>query len=116
VRIFGREPSVIIGFIGTVLTALAGLHIGFLNAGQATAIVAALTAVFIALTTRPLAPGLYTAAITVVVALFTEYGLNISESWVTAITSITLGVFAFFGIRPQVTPRVDPQPTPTVVI
>lgn len=115
-RIFGREPALIIGTIGTVLTALAGLKLDFLNAGQATAIVAFLTACLIAATTKPFAPALATGVLTAFVALLLEYGTHVPENIVATVTSILLAGFTFFGIRPQVTPSSDPRPEPTVVI
>lgn len=110
---FTREPAVYVGFIGAVLTALVGLNLPGLNAGQSTAIVAVLTAIVLAVTTRPIGPAVFTGLITAGVALFTEYGVNVPESWVTAITSITLALFAFLA-RAQVTPAADPRPDAVV--
>lgn len=114
-KIFGREPAIIIGFIGSVLAALAGLNLPGLNAGQSSGIVALLTALIIGITTRPVGPAVFTGAFTAFVALLAEYGTNIPDQWVAAITSITLAVFTFIG-RGQITPKSDPQPAPTVVI
>ena len=109
-KIFGREPSLWLGLIGAVVTWVAGLGFDFLNTGQAVALVAAITGVTIAATTRPVAPGLYVAAVGAIAALFAEYGLNWSEAAVTGLGGIILAGFALFGIRPQVTPAKDPQP------
>lgn len=115
-KIFGREPTVWLALIGTVLTAVAGLNVTFMSPGAAAAIVAALTAVTTALFTRPVAPSLYTAAIVAVVAVGTTYGFDVADNVQTGLIAVTLAVFSFFGIRPQVTPRSDPQPVPTVVL
>lgn len=108
--IFGREPSVLIGFIGSVLTTLAAMNLDFLSAGQAAALTAAISAVLIAVFTRPVAPALFTAAFVAVVALFAEYGLDLSPAVVGGVTSAILAGFALAGIRPQVSPTGDARP------
>ena len=110
-KIFGREPTLIIGLIGAVLTWLAGLNLGWINAGQASAIVAALTGILIAVTTRPIAPGLFVAAFGAVASLVAEYGTHWSDQTVASIGGIILAAFALLGVRPQVTPVADPAPT-----
>jgi hypothetical protein len=111
IKIFGREPALWIALIGAVLTWAAGLGIDFLSTGQAVAITGALTGVIIAVTTRPIAPGLFVAAVAAVSAMFAEYGLHWSEAAVTGLGGIILAGFALFGIRPQVTPAYDRAPT-----
>src|SRR4051812_10657461 len=101
---FSREPSVWLGVIGSILTAGAALGFDFLNAGQAAAIVSFLTAVALAVVTRPIAPALFTAAFSALAAIFAEYGLHWSDAQVGAITAVILGGFALFGVRPQVSP------------
>jgi hypothetical protein len=110
-KIFGREPALWLALIGALVTWAAGLGFDWLNTGQAVAIVGAITGVVIAVTTRPVAPGLYVAAVSVVAALFSEYGLHWSEAAVTGLGGIILAGFALFGIRPQVTPAKDQAPT-----
>jgi hypothetical protein len=110
-KIFGREPSLWIALIGALLTWAAGLGLDFLNTGQAVAATVAITAVIIAVTTRPVAPALYVAAVGAAAALFAEYGLHWSEAAVTGLGGIILAGFALFGIRPQVTPKSDQAPT-----
>lgn len=110
-KILGREPALILAAIGAVLTWGVSLGLDWLNAGQATAIVTAITAVLIAFTTRPVAPGLFVAAVAAGAALFAEYGLNWSDAAVTGLGGIILAGFALFGIRPQVTPAADQAPT-----
>lgn len=99
-----REPAVIIGIVGSVLTSAAAMGLDFLSAGQAAAIVAFLTAGLIAWRTRPVAPGLFVAAGAALVAIMAQYGLHLSDAWVGFLTSLVLGGFALFGIRPQVSP------------
>jgi hypothetical protein len=110
IKIFGREPALWLALAGAVLTWAAGLGLDFLSAGQATAITTALTGVVIAFTTRPVAPGLFVAAVGAVAAMFAQYNLNWSDAAVTGLGGIILAAFALFGIRPQVTPAADPAP------
>jgi len=111
IKILGREPALWLALIGAVLTWLAGFEFDWLSTGQAVAITTAATGVTIALTTRPIAPGLFVAAVGALAAMFAEYGLNWSEAAVTGLGGIILAAFALFGIRPQVTPAADPAPT-----
>lgn len=108
-KIFGREPALIIGGIGSVITLLVALNIPGLSAGAGAAITTLLTAAIIAITTRPVAPALYTAVITAGAAVIAEYGFHVSDAVVAAISSALLAGFAFFGIRPQATPKADPR-------
>jgi hypothetical protein len=109
VKIFGREPALWLALAGSLVTWAVSLGFDWLNAGQATAIVTFLTAVVIALTTRPVGPPLFTGAVAAGAALFAEYGLSVSEGFVTGLGAIILAAFALFGIRPQVTPVADPR-------
>ena len=102
--IFGREPSLWIGLAGSVLTTLAAMNVDFLNAGQAAALIAALSGIAIAVTTRPVAPALFTAAFVAVAALFAEYGLHLSDAVIGGVTAVILAAFALAGVRPQVSP------------
>jgi hypothetical protein len=103
-KIFGREPALIVGAIGSILTVFAALNLPGLSAGTAAAITAFLSAVLIAVTTRPIAPALYTGVIAAGVALLAEYGFHVSDGVVAALPAAVLAVFAIFGVRPQVTP------------
>lgn len=109
VKIFGREPALWLGLIGALVTWLVSLGLDWLNAGQATAIVTFVTAVVIALTTRPVGPPLFVGAVAAGAALFAEYNLAVSDAFVTGLGAIILAGFALFGIRPQVTPVADPR-------
>lgn len=111
VKIFGREPALWLALVGALLTWTAGFNLDWLTAGQAVAITTALTGIVIALTTRPVAPGLFVAAVGALASMFAEYGLHWSEAAVTGLGGIILAAFALFGIRPQVTPAADQAPT-----
>lgn len=109
-KIFGREPALIISAIGAIVTLLVSLNIPGLSAGAGAAIVTAATALIIAVTTRPVAPALFTAVVSAGAALFAQYGLHVSDATVAAISGVVLVGFSLFGIRPQVTPAADPLP------
>jgi hypothetical protein len=109
IKIFGREPALWLALIGALVTWLVSLGLDWLNAGQATAIVTAISAVLIALTTRPIAPALFVGAVAAGAALFAEYNLAVSDAFVTGLGAIILAGFALFGIRPQATPAADPR-------
>lgn len=109
-RILGREPALVIGAIGSLLTVAAALNIPGISAGAAAALTALVSAAVIAFTTRPVAPALYTGAVAAGVAVLAEYGFNVSDSVVAALSGAVLAGFALFGVRPQVTPVADPRP------
>jgi hypothetical protein len=109
VTIFGRDPALWIALIGSLVTWGVSLGLDWLNAGQATAITTFITAVLIALTTRPIAPPLFVGAVAAGAALFAEYNLAVSDAFVTGLGLIILSGFALLGIRPQVTPNNDPK-------
>lgn len=108
-KIFGREPALIISAIGALVTLLVSVHLPFLSAGEGAAITAFLAAVLIAFTTRPVAPALFTGVVAVGASLFAAYGLNASDAVVAAISGVVLVGFALFGIRPQVAPVASPN-------
>jgi hypothetical protein len=109
-KIFGKEPSLIIGFVGAVVAVLVGAHLPGLSAGAGIAITAALTAIITAITTRPIGPSLYVGAVVAVAAVLAQYNLTISDDLLGAISGLVMAAFALFGIRPQVTPASNPQP------
>lgn len=103
-RIFGREPALVIGAIGSLLTVLAALNLPGLSAGAAAAITALITAGITAWTTRPVAPALYVGVVAAGAALIAEYGYQVSDQVVAALSGAVLAGFALFGVRPQVEP------------
>lgn len=104
-KIFGREPALIVGAVGSLLTVLAALNVPGIDAGAAAAITAFFSALIIAMCTRPWAPALFTGVVAAGAALIAEYGYNVSDGAVAAISGAVLAGFALFGIRPQVTPH-----------
>lgn len=102
-KIFGREPTLWITTIGVVLVLLATFNVPFVTAGVADAVVAVLTALFVALTTRPFAPALFKGVVTGGVALMAEFGLHLADAQVGALTAAAMAVVALL-VRSQVSP------------
>lgn len=107
---FSREPAIWLAVIGAALNWVVSFELGWLNAGQSSAIITFLTAAVTAYFTRPIAPALFVAVISAGAALFAEYGLNWTDAQVTGLGTIVLTAFALFGIRSQVTPAKDQAP------
>lgn len=116
VKIFGREPALWIAFLSAVVMWAVSLGLDWLNAGQATAVVAVISAVLMAVTTRPIGPGVFVSALSAVAALFGEYQLHWSDASVTGLGAIIMAGFALSGIRQQVTPAADPRTIDGVVV
>lgn len=111
IKIFGREPALIVGFVAAVVAVLAGLNLDWLSAGASVAIVAAVGAIITAATTRPVAPALFVGAFVAVAAVVAEYNYHLSDGLIAGAGGLILAAFALFGVRPQVTPAADPAPT-----
>jgi hypothetical protein len=103
VKIFGREPALVISAIGAALMVLFAFHAPFVNAGTSDAVVAVLTAVLVAVTTRPVAPALFKGVLTAGVALLADYGLHFSDAQVGTLSAAVLAITALF-VRSQVVP------------
>lgn len=116
IKIFGREPALWIAFLSAIVMWAVSLGLDWLNAGQATAAVALISAVLMAITTRPIGPGVFVAALSALAALFAEYGLTWSDAAVTGLGAIIMAGFALMGIRPQATPAADPRTIDGVVV
>lgn len=116
VKIFGREPALWIAFLSAVVMWAVSLGLDWLNAGQATALVAVIAAILMAITTRPVGPGVFVSALSAVAALFGEYQLHWSDAAVTGLGAIIMAGFALYGIRSQVTPAADPRTIDGVVV
>ena len=103
-KIFGREPAAFVSVLAALLTLLAAPDLGFISPGQAVAIIGALTALVLALTTRPIAPAILTGAVTAIAGMFAEFGLEFSDDGVAAAGAAVLALFAFIT-REQVSPK-----------
>lgn len=107
VKIFGREPALIIGVIGAGVAVLAGLKMPGLSAGAAVAIVALITAGITAATTRPVSPSLYVGVVVAGAALLAQYQIHLSGELISNLSGFVIAAFALFGVRSQVTPAAD---------
>ncbi|MET7429649.1 hypothetical protein ABZT16_11705 [Streptomyces flaveolus] len=110
-KIFGREPALVISAISAGLSLLVTFNFG-LSAEQAGAIVAVISAVFAAATatiTRPIAPSAFTGLVAAVAALLAAYGLDLSPEKIGAINAGVLAVLALLT-RVQVTPSNPTTP------
>lgn len=104
--IFGREPALVVGFIGAVLSVLVGLNIEGLSSEQAALIVGALgalTGAITAILTRPVAPGAFTALVAALAALAAGYGLDLSPELVGSINGLVIS-FLVLITRGEVSP------------
>jgi 4-amino-4-deoxy-L-arabinose transferase-like glycosyltransferase len=109
---FGREPTVVIATIASVLALLAGFGIPGLNdtlIGALTAFLTAGAAAFTAWYVRPITPALFTGLITTGATLVATFGLNLSQAQVSLVTASAIAVMTLFT-RAQVTPISDPKP------
>lgn len=104
-----REPALWIGLIGSVLTTLATLNVHWLPASAVAAILALLTAVATAFTTRPVAPSLYVGVVAALAAVLAQYGFHVSDAVISAVSGIIVAGFALFGVRNQVSPKNSVQ-------
>lgn len=111
-KIFGREPTLLVASLASALSVLVGFHFDWLTAEQAAMIVAAINAVLgvvNAVAVRPIAPAAFTYLVGAVAALAAAYGLNIGQEMVGSINALVLSVLMFLT-RGQVTPTSDPKP------
>lgn len=109
-RIFGREPALLLGVISAALSLVVTLGIG-LTSVQAGTITAAITATFAAITaamTRPIAPAAFTGAVTAAADLLAAFHYEVSAETIGAVNALVLAVLMFVT-RGQVSP-VPPKP------
>ncbi|OLZ72580.1 hypothetical protein AVW11_04090 [Streptomyces amritsarensis] len=105
-RIFGREPALVIATFSAALSLLVTFNFG-LTGEQAGAIVAAISAILAAVTavyTRPIAPAAFTGLVATTVALLAAYGFTVGPETVGAWNAVVLAVLGFVT-RGQVSPR-----------
>lgn len=116
-RIFGREPTVVLQSISALLSILVVLGPEIVSPDQQPLVVAFIGAVFGLLTavaTRPWAPGAFIALATSGAALVTGYGIDLDPRLVGAIVAALPLVLAL-QTRAQVTPRTDSRPADQIV-
>jgi len=109
VKIFGREPTLVLQALSAVLGIVVALGLPSLSAEQASLIIAALSAgigAVNAVMVRPIAPTAFVGLVGAGAALMGAYGLDVSQPVVGAISAATIAVLGLLA-REQVTP-VDP--------
>jgi hypothetical protein len=114
-KIFGREPTLWLAVISSliVLAGTFGLH--WLSGAQAGLLVAAINAGFGAINAyavRPISPAAFTYAIGAIVALAASYGLNVTNEQLATINGVVVPVLALLT-RGQVSPEDTPVSTAT---
>ncbi len=110
-KVFGREPTLVLQVISAVLSFLVASGFG-LSDTQAALIVAAISAVFgvvNAVMVRPIAPAAFTGLVAALAALAVGFGLNVSPEMVATVNGLVLAVLMFMT-RAQVTPAGDARP------
>lgn len=110
-RIFGREPAVVLGIISAALSLLVTFGIG-LSTEQAGAIVAVISGAFAAVTaalTRPIAPSAFTGLVAAVVALLAAFHFDVAPETVGSLNALVLALLVFIT-RGQVTPSSPAAP------
>jgi hypothetical protein len=105
--VLGKEPALLLSLLAAVLGVGAALGLPGLSAGQATLIIAALTAVLgavQALYTRPWPPAV-AGAVAALAALGAGYGFHIAPGVLSAVDAVVLALAALL-VRGQVTPLI----------
>lgn len=105
-KIFGREPTLYISVISSLILLVGTYGFGWLNASQATFIVVAVNAVAAAInayTVRPISPTTFTYAVGSIIAVATSYGLNFTPEQIVAVNATVVPVLALLS-RGQVSP------------
>ena len=106
-KILGHEPALIIGVVVALISLGGTLGFSFLSMDQAGLWIAgvnAIAAAVLAWTTRPLSPGVFTAALGALVALGTGYGLQLTGEQVNGINGLLVPILLLVT-RNQVTPQ-----------
>ncbi|MFD6416016.1 hypothetical protein [Streptomyces sp. NPDC060194] len=105
-RIFGREPVVVLNTLAAVLGLIVSIGATPLTAEMAGAIVGVATAVLGAIAaamTRPIAPQAFTAVVAAGAVLVATFGYEVSQGTIGAINGVVLAVLTLLT-RAQVSP------------
>lgn len=111
-KIFGREPVVVLNTLAAVLGLIVSLGITGLTAETAGAIVGVATAILGAIAaamTRPIAPQAFTAVVAAGAVLVGTFGYEVSQETVGAINTVVLAALTLLT-RVQVSPAPAKQP------
>lgn len=111
-RLFGREPVVVLNTLAAVLGLIVSLGFTGLTAQQAAAIVGGATAVLGAIgaaLTRPVAPQAFTALVAAGATLLAAFGYEVSQATVGAVNTLALAALTLLA-RGQVSPSAPTAP------
>jgi hypothetical protein len=112
-KLFGREPVVVLNTLSAVLGLVVTLGITSLTAEQAGALVAGVSAILggiAAAMTRPVAPQAFTAIVAAGATAVAAFGFEVSQETVGAINTVVLAALTLLT-RVQVTPSSPSAPT-----
>lgn len=106
-KILGRDPTLWIAVISSLVVLVGTFGLDLLNGQQAALIVVAINAIAGAInawTVRPIAPAAFTYAVGSILAVAAAYGLNLP---IETVASINVTVVAILGLltRGQVSPQ-----------
>lgn len=113
-KILGRDPTLWIGIISSLIVVAGTIGFHWLTGVQAGLMVAAINAVAGAVnawTVRPISPVAFTYAVGAIVALVASYGFNVSEETLGAINLAIVPILALLS-RDQVSPQDTPITNP----
>lgn len=106
-KIFGREPTLWIGVISSLVILAGTFSLHWLSGQQAALIVVAINAIAGAVNAyavRPISPVAFTYAVGSIVAVAGAYGLNLSIETIAALNAVVVPALALLT-RGQVSPQ-----------
>lgn len=106
-KIFGREPTLYLGVISSLIILIGTFGFHALSGQQAALIVVAINAIAGAVNAyvvRPVSPVAFTYAVGSIVAVAGAYGLNLTIEQVAALNAVVIPVLALLT-RGQVSPE-----------
>lgn len=112
-KLFGREPVVVLNTLSAILGLIVTLGFTSLTAEQAGATVAVVSAILggiAAAMTRPIAPQAFTAIVAAGASAVAAFGFEVSQETVGAINTVVLATLTLLT-RVQVTPSSPSAPT-----
>lgn len=114
-KIFGREPTLWISFLASIILLLGTLGFRWLDGNQAGIVVVAINAIAAAInawTVRPIAPAAFTYAAGAIVSVFAAYGMEVTPEQLAMINGVVvmgLGLMTRGQVAPQDTAVTHPS-------
>ncbi len=108
-KILGREPTLWIAFMASIILLLGTLGLRWLDGDQAALVVVAVNGIAAAInayTVRPISPAVFTYAVGAVVAVFASYNLSVSPETLGMLNGLVimgLGLLTRGQVVPQET-------------